>query len=444
MPVLTSWAAHIVAQREAALAPAVRERLDVHVLDTVGALVAGHQTTEGRRILSFSRADRGAPAILTDNALDRIAARVALVRHTEVDDIDISSCVTPGSVAIVTALTLAEEIQAPPPLVANAILCAYRIMTDLGRACGGSALLAHGFWPTYVVGPLGAAAVTAAILRLDEMTTAHAMALALAQTAAATGGPAEPNPRWLLLGLTARAGAAAAMAAARGLPGDPTLLDDDWLTRCHGIPFDRALLAPPSDDVMARMSIKAFASAKQATCAVNAFQELIDEHKPELSQIKAIRAHVMPEHLRMIGHDRVTHSRSARLTSVPHLLALAACEPDQLMDIERDLHDTPAIAALRGKVSVAADPTLAEHGRAHWPARVEIELVDGRVLSKLVTAARGDPDRSFSIADAKTKFERVTNAPGAHRADLAPLARRWLVDAGCAAELVSWIPGSHP
>lgn len=438
MPVLSSWAARIVEQREA-LAPAVRERLDIHILDTIGALIAGHETTEGRRILSFSRVERGAPALLTDHVLDRIATRVALVRHTEVDDIDIPSCVTPGAVAIVSALTLAEDIQAPPDLVANAILSGYRVMTDLGRACGGSALLARGFWPTYVVGPLGAAAVTATILRLDEPSTTHAMALALAQTAAATGGPAEPNPRWLLLGLAARAGVAAAMAAARGLPGDPTLLDGDWLTRCHGIPFDRALLAPASDDVMAGMSIKAFASAKQATCAVNAFQDLCAEHKPELSQIKTVRAHVMPEHKAMIGHDRVTHSRSARLTSVPHLFALAACDPDQLMDIERGLHDTSAISALRGKVSVAADPSLAEGGPQHWPARVEIELLDGRVLSKTITSARGDPGWPFSIDDTKAKFARLTKSSGAHRAELVPLARRWLASAGCALRLGAWI-----
>lgn len=440
MPVLTSWAARIASQREAPLPQAVRERLDIHVLDTIGALIAGHGTSEGERILAFARADGAHPAFLTDHVLDRIATRVALVRHTEVDDIDIPSCVTPGAVAIVTALTLAEDIDTPPELVARAILSAYRVMTDLGRACGGSTLLARGFWPTYVAGPLGAAVAAATILRLDAPATAHAMALALAQTAASTGGPAEPNPRWLLLGLAVRSGVAAAMAAARGLPGDTTLLDGDWLARCHGLPLDHKQLEPASGDVMAGISIKAFASAKQATCAVNAFQELTAAHDIDPAAIVAVRARVMPEHLRMVGHAHITASRSQRLTSVPHLIALAAHALGRLMDIERGPFDTPAIAALRAKVAVSGDPALAAHGQAHWPAHVEIETADGRRVDRTVIAARGDPARPFSIADAQAKFTAVTQAaPSSRRADLYRKATRWLAAAGCSATIIAWL-----
>lgn len=429
MPVLMSWAARMVAQREAALAPAVRERLDLHILDAIGALIAGHGTSEGQRILSFARAEGARPAFLSDDVLDRIVTRVALVRHTEIDDIDIASCVTAGAVAIPVALTLAERHETPPDVVANAILASYRVMTDLGRACGGSHLLARGFWPTYLAAPIGAAAAAATVFRLHEGATANAMAVALAQTAAAPGGPAEPNPRWLLLGLAARCGVVAALAAARGVPGDPTLLDGDWLARCHGIELQHQLLEPDADDVMAGMSMKAFVSAKQATCAVNAFDELLAEHAVEPASIDAVRAYVMPEHVRMIGHDRVELSRSARLTSLPHLMALAAHAPEQLMDVERALSDTPAIASLRARIAVAGDPDLARHGRHCWPARVELELADGRRLSKTVLQARGDPGRRLSLAQVQAKFSAVTrNAPPAagHQA-----ATRWLGLAGC-------------
>ena len=112
------------------------------------------------------------------------------------------------------------------------------------------------------------------------------------------------------------------------------------------------------------------------------------------------------------------------------------------MDIERGLNDTPAIAALRGKVEVSADPDLARSGPAHWPARVEIKTSDGRTMSSTVVSACGDPGRPFSLDDAKVKFQRVTATVDAQRrSSLMPLASRWLAAAGCDGELCAWIEG---
>jgi 2-methylcitrate dehydratase PrpD len=432
----------MVAERDQAPETGIRERLDIHVLDTIAALIAGHGTTEGRRILSLSDDDGRAPAILADNVLDRIASRVALARHTEIDDIDIQSCVTPGAVATVTALTLAESISTHPRAITAAILAAYRVMTDLGRAAGGSTLLHRGYWPTYVVAPIGAAAATATLLGLDETATAHAMALALAQTAAAPGGPAEPNPRWLLLGLAARSGVVAAFAAARGVPGDPTLLDDDWLARCHAIELDRSLLQPQTADVLASMSIKPFASAKQAISAVDAYRQLLATHALDSAAIAEVRAYVLPEHLRMVGHDRVTASRSGRLTSVPHLIALATHAPDALLDCERALADTPAIALLRAKVKVEGDPSLTRFCPTQWAARVEITTTGGQALQHEVVAAKGDPGNAFTLDDAKTKLARVVqDASPDRRSELVSHGVRWLRLAGCSTSLGDWLAG---
>lgn len=442
---LAAWAARAVGERGTSLPEGVRERLQIHVLDSLGALVAGHGTTEGRRILSFGQPDPSGPAIFGDGFLDRIAIRTALVRHTEIDDIDIASCVTPAAVAITSALTLAEELRTTPRAFAAAILQSYRVMTDLGRAAGGSALLHKGFWPTYVVAPLGAAAATAELLALDETRTAHALALALSQTAAAPGGPAEPNPRWLLMGLAARSGVAAALAAARGVPGDPTLLDGDWLAKCHGIEIDRSLLDPPDPDVMSRVSIKPFASAKQAIAGVDAFRRVCAAHAIAPAAIRAVRAHVLPDHLRMIGHDRVAASRSGRLTSLPHLIALAALDPERLMDIERAPADTEAIAALRARVTVAADSSLTAHLPSCWPARVEVELESGGVFSHTVVAARGDPGDPLSLDEAKAKFAAAArSAPAERLGELLAQAARLSAVAGADPAVADWIASCRP
>src|SRR5580704_14172495 len=66
--------------------------VDLHVRDTVAALLAGVRTGEGR---GLSRLYRGC----TDPT-QRAACAAAITRLSECDDIHVGSCVTPGSVVI--------------------------------------------------------------------------------------------------------------------------------------------------------------------------------------------------------------------------------------------------------------------------------------------------------------------------------------------------------
>src|ERR1700739_2339535 len=82
----------------AELPEAVRERHAIHLLDSVGAWIAGRATAEGRKL---ARLDAGATlpfGLPTRQPLDKIALGVATARLTEIDDIHMASCTTPGSV----------------------------------------------------------------------------------------------------------------------------------------------------------------------------------------------------------------------------------------------------------------------------------------------------------------------------------------------------------
>ena len=79
-------------------------------------------------------------------------------------------------------------------------------MTRFGVAVAGSSLLNRGIWPTCLAAPVCAAAVAARLLGLTADKTADALGIALTMTSGAPGRPIGASPRWLLLGIAARAG----------------------------------------------------------------------------------------------------------------------------------------------------------------------------------------------------------------------------------------------
>jgi 2-methylcitrate dehydratase PrpD len=390
---------------------AAGELLANHLLDTLGAWYAGRRTPDAALLRELAGGTRASPPALGDDPLDRIALRVAIIRNTEIDDIHMGSCTTPGSVVVPVALSLAAALGVTSASrFAQSLAMGYEAMIRLSLAVSGATILYRGVWPTFLTGPMGAAAAAAPLLGLDAGATADAMALALNLSSGAAGGHGGPSPRWILLGQAARAGVFAALAVARGYGADRTLLDGDWLQRTHGIACDPARLLAPvaAEGAIAAVSYKPYCSAKQGMAAIDGFLALLRETKP--GDIAAVRVAVPPSYAGMIGHRNAAQGRVERITSTAYLLALAAYRPDLLDDVVRpDLTAVPEIAAFMSRVEVASDPDLAPHFPERYPARVEITLADGRKREQLVTDALGDPARSLDEPALRAKFRRLAD-----------------------------------
>jgi 2-methylcitrate dehydratase PrpD len=402
------WAS---AAGECPLPQPMRERLAIHLLDAVGAWIAGRATEEGKMLARLeSRLNQPFP-VFGGQPLDRIALGVATTRLTEIDDIHMASCTTPSSVVVPTALVLAARSQRPDAQTFAHALCAgYEVMTRFGVAVAGPSILHRGIWPTYLAAPACAAAVTARSLRLTAGKTADALGIALTMTSGGPGRPVGASPRWLLLGFAARAGSAAALAAAEGYVGDLTLLDDDWMARTHGVQCDAVpLSAPPyGDGAVGALSLKPYCAAKQTIAAIDALRDLLGQGiSPD--DIVALRVAVPPAYAGMIGHRNAAGSRIARITSAAYQLALAAYRPDELDNVARpNLAGDSEIAAFMDRVEVVPDKALEQHYPERWPARVEAVLKNGRTETNRVLDARGDPLRSCDL-DVRAKFHRLAD-----------------------------------
>lgn len=385
--------------------------LGLHLLDTLGAWHAGARTEDTAALRRLTQTPPGLPSAFGEAALDRLALRVATVRNTEIDDIHMESCTTPGSVVVPVALTLAGALGTPRAAAfARGLASGYEAMIRLSLAMSGASILYRGVWPTFFAAPTSAAATAACLLGLDAGQTADALAIALNLTSGAPGGPSAPSPRWILLGQAARAGVFAALAAAGNYRGDRHLLDGDWLQRTHGIACEKAPLVAPREEegAIAAVSYKPYCAAKQGTAAIDGFRRLLAGTSPR--EIEAVRIAVPPAYAGMIGQRNAGQGRLARITSAAYQLALAAHRPELLDDVVRpDLSRDPAISAFMARVEVSPDPALAAYFPKSYPARVELSLAGRRKQDVLVTDALGDPSLTLDEAALRAKYHRLAD-----------------------------------
>jgi 2-methylcitrate dehydratase PrpD len=389
---------------------AVRETVELHLIDTVGALIASTRTVEGLGLLRFRAAMRARAQADGAWALD-LATRCALARLSEIDDIHLPSMTTPGAIVIPGALTLAGALPAVAAHdVIAAILAGTEAMTRLGRAIDGPAILYRGIWPTYFAAPFGMAAVAARLLKLDEEASAHALALALTLAAPTVGHHnAATTARWFAVGNAARNGLNAALAAQQGFTADRNLLEARALADVLGIKPDVAALSDGLGEriALAEVSFKPWCAARQTMAATQALKEVIASGVAPAA-IDAIVVCVPPPHLKMIDHGVVAGDRASHLTSVQYAMAAAALAPEMAFDVQQTPSDLPPpVRALMAKIKVEADERLLADYPASWPARVRVAAGSTR-HARDVTHVPGDPALPFDRTRVREKFLRFT------------------------------------
>ena len=399
--VISELAAFVAGAKASDLPAAQRERLRLHLTDTVIAAIAGARIPEGQALRSLGG---------ENDVASQIGRQAAAARLTEVDDIHLASCTTPSAGVVPVALRLAAlQHQFDPDQVASAIWIGTEVTVRLGLAIDGPQVLYRGIWPTYFAAPAGAAAAAARMLGLDETRTAHALSLAFMLMAGGVGRiHGAPSGRWFLYANAVTGGIAAALAARAGYTGDPELLDKNWLTDTHGIALDREVLTGGlgASSIYSTLSMKPFCSAKQGIAAVEAFRGLLQEGV-RTDAIDQVRVHVPKAYAAMIATRAVPGARQSTMVSVAHQIALAKLAPQRLYDVDRSTPQIDAaVAELSAKTEVVPDAALKEFYPQHWPAEVEIEA-GGQTFRRRVVAALGDPEHPLDRTAIDDKAHRV-------------------------------------
>ncbi len=349
------------------------ELLRMHIADTLGMLRAGLDLEEGR-----AAAKLGIPLV----------AWCAAARCTEADDIHLTSCTTPGSVAVPVALHLASAGAFKTwGDFCEAVLTGYEMLIRMGHAIDGPRVLGKKIWPTLYAAPLAAAAVASKAWKLSVPQTAGALATALASSSgAAAPAVGAMSSRWMALGVAAHSGVLAAEAARQGLPGDRGLMEryDGRIAGVH-ISTKRLLDGLGERFLFDEIGMKPYPIAMQALAAVEICRSLAPDL--DVESISEIVVKVPMPQVRIIDRPGIPEHRMARIASEQHQIAAA-------------LH-VPALAA---KVRVQHGPHLDRHYPGAWPAQVTIRM-GRRRLTRSLLYPTGDWRNPLSWAALAAKLD---------------------------------------
>jgi 2-methylcitrate dehydratase PrpD len=405
MTALETMAAFIARGVRGGVPAATRATAKRHVIDTVGAWIAGARTAEGRALIASP-----ALAMTGSDTVCDVGIHCALSRLSEIDNIHLASSITPGSIVIPTALTIAaNRSDTDTEALLEAIVAGTEAMVRLGLAISGPTVLYRGIWPTYFAAPFGVAAAAARLDNLDAEQTAHALALALTFASPGVGHHnAASTSRWFAIGHAARNGLIAVGAAQTGFTSDLNLLEGSFLDGIYGITPNVTAFTENLGQRFALddISFKPWCAARQTIAATQALLEII-ESGVSPDAIVSVEVHVPPPYLKMINHGVKVGDRASHLTSVQYHLALAARDLSALYDVE---HSPQRIAddvqAFMQKVSVSADEALLAHYPKAWPARVVVHT-SGAMQELIVIHGWGDPQRPFDDRRIEEKFRRI-------------------------------------
>jgi 2-methylcitrate dehydratase PrpD len=402
--VLEQLGAYVVRDAPGGLSVAVRDAARLHLADTVGAWIAASGTQEGRALIRL-----GSKPQAGDGMLARVAVNCALARLSEIDDIHLSSCTTPGALIVPSALTIGGSLGLSGAAIGEAIAAGYDAMVRLGLALNGPSILYRGMWPTYFTAPFGVAAVASRLLGLTGQQAAHALGIALSLASPAVGRQSgAAMSRWLAIGNAARNGVFAALSAQAGFTADLRIFEGDFFSAAYNLSPDTAILVDALEDrsVLPEVSFKPWCAARQTMAATQALKEIIEAGVPPSGMTQLVVSVPSP-YLRMIDHGVVTGDRSSHLTSVSYQLALSAFAPDVLFDVKQTPERvSDEMGGFMAKITVKADDDLLHHYPKSWPARLGLTTPTGK-HEKLVIHVPGDPERPFDEREVAAKFRRV-------------------------------------
>jgi len=393
------------------LPPPLVEQAKRHILDTVGATLAGADSEVAKTARQVFEDEAG--DTLVWNTRQRVGAAQAamlngIAAHAlELDDT--GGCDHSG--AVVLPAVMAAVSMAGQPVSGREFITAVVIGYEVGRrvleACGGySAHNGAGWHSTATCGVFGAAAASARIFRLNAGQTLSALGIA----GSFSGGlwafiHDGSQSKKLHSGRAAEGGLLAARFAQQGISGPTRLFEDVWGGFLQTLAS--ATSTPEALDAdlgavwkLARCSIKPYASCRGTHSAIDALGLLLDQLNVPVNQVDDIQVSLCSFLKDMCGGQDVGTLAAAQMSLAYALAARLVHGHCRLQAYDDDARNDPRIVQWMSRIRLDVDPLLSADGE---PV-VTLRTVDGRQASLCVEVPLGAPGNPLSDVALAEKF----------------------------------------
>ncbi|TYB57400.1 MmgE/PrpD family protein [Nonomuraea sp. PA05] len=399
------------------LPPEVVERITWHLLDAVGAGLAGSAKPWNAVVRRYAlRETAPGPCTVYGTGATARPEWAALANATaghgfEIDDYALPALAHPGCVVVPAVLAVGEELGADGREALAAAAAGFETVVRFGLATTPSLTSDRGFHVTGVHGVFGAAAVACRLRGLDPGTTASAYGLAASQAGGVTeytrsGG----EVKRLHAGLAAMAGIRSATLAGDGFTGPRTAVEGPrGLLRAFAAHARPAAL---TDGLGERWELHGLALKRYCVCAgIQAPLQALAELRAELPDPREIEEVVVGvddatrAHVGAAGADPrdMTEAQFSARHAVAMHLVLGGNGPEHYARLEAAGFDLPEVSALAGRVRLEHDAEAEAAFPARLLARVRVRLRDGREPARLAEAP-GSPGAPMPGEEVEAKF----------------------------------------
>ena len=393
------------------------------LLDYLGVAIAGSLSESSRpvyKMLAGSTQFGPCTVIGTPSKTSPEFAALAngAASHSlELDDTHQAGSLHPGVVMFSTAIALSDL---HPEIDAGQFVCAvvagYEVAARLAIAVQPKYHYEMGFHPTATCGVFGAAVTASKLLRLNEEHMLSAVGIAGSMAAGSLEFLAEGTwTKRLHPGLAAHNGILAAKLAAQGFRGPATILEgrDGFLSSYSRKPKPELVTRGLGKTFeITRTSVKPHACCRYMQSSVDALIELATAHDIHPEQIKRVEVAVLEAGWPLVCEPRKRKYSPENVVdaqfSMPYGAAVALTNRTAGLDqFSGENLRSPQIKSLMRKVVLVKDKRIEENFPKEWPARVQIDLTNGKHFKKHVRYPKGDPENPLSWQELSAKFESL-------------------------------------
>ena len=390
------------------------------IIDLVGVAVAGASCPQSQRVFDYARrvyAPGSATVFDFSNHMSPVGAAFvnATVGHVlDFDDTSYTGIMHGSTVVFPAALAAAEYV----PTDGRRLLEAFIVGSEVTYAVALLCTHSHyhkGWWSTGTFGAFGAAAAAAMAMKLSELQTTTALALAGVQACGlkvAFGTDAKPY----LAGRAAAIGVESALLAADGYSAPPGVLEDrrgfiqvmnDGVANNDGI--DR--LGQDWRLVDPGIFFKQYPVCSAAHAAVELTQRLLEQNELQCDSIEKVVCEVPPLVAASLIYDKPANPQEAQFSMPFAVGAMLAYGRLGAENLSANTLSDPRLQSEMSKVEMRRVDSFEE---AEGPecARITLVASDGSRLTGFLGEPVGMPANPMSDEQLHEKFLRCTSFGG--------------------------------
>jgi len=399
----------------------VMDKAVEHIIDGIAVMLAGSRTECAGKIADFVREKRGEPsATLVGFDFKAPPTDAALVNGTSghADDYDDTQLSTspdriygllthPTVPVLAAALAVGEASGCSGRELMEAFVAGFEVECKLAEAIKPEHYR-RGFHTTATIGTFGAVATSGKLLGLNEEELRYALGIAASLSSgirANFGTMTKP----LHAGMAASNGVTACMLARRGFTADKDALDGRWgfmEILGGGVDPDKIAgkLGNPFTLIHPGASIKMYPCGSLGQPSMDTLLEIVQEEDMGPRDVREIRLRAGPNILEPLRYNEPVDGLQAKFSLQFGLASILLRRRAGLREYTTVFVNDPELRRTMGKVKTVLDRDLAGMGVERMRSIVEVELMDGRVISRSTDTARGTPEKPLKDHELDDKF----------------------------------------